>query len=54
MKKTHIWRSHVTVPRHDDLVLLRDPSESLDHTLARLKRLSIPTGPADLEVHEGV
>jgi hypothetical protein len=54
MKKTHIWPTHVTIPRLDSLVLMRGPSESLSDTLARLVRLSIPTEGDAIEVHEGV
>jgi hypothetical protein len=51
MRKTQIWRSHVTIPSLDNTVLLREPNESLATTLARLERLSVPTGADVLDVH---
>jgi hypothetical protein len=54
VKKTHIWRNHITIPSLDNTVLMRDPSETLETTLVRLRRLSIPTGAEQIEVHDDV
>jgi hypothetical protein len=54
VKKTHIWRNHVTIPSLDNTVLLRDPAETVATTLARLRRLSIPADADAIEVHDDV
>jgi hypothetical protein len=53
-KKIHIGRTHVALPRLDDTVLLRDPSESLDNSPVGFGRLSIPTDVDEIEAHDDV
>jgi hypothetical protein len=48
---THIWPTRVTVRHLDNLVLLREPAETLAATMLRLDRLSISTEAEDVEVH---
>ena len=54
MKQTRSWRSRITIPRLENLVLLRGPSESLADTLVRPGRPSTPPEVDGIEGHDRV